>query len=628
MSGIVGMVKGDGTWIDPEVLEQMTGFLAFRGPDAQAAWVDGSVGLGHALLRTTEESERERQPCSLDGQVWMTADARIDDRESLVGKLAGHGRDAALDRPDAELILHAYHTWGERCVEHLLGDFAFAIWDGRERRLFCARDHFGVKPFFYATAGDSLIFSNTLDCIRQHPAISTRLNERAIGDFLLFGWIQDPAISVFADVQRLGAAHTLTWSAQGLRLRRYWSLPTDGDIRYRREAEYVEHFKDLLSRAVEDRLRANRVAVYMSGGLDSSAVAATARKLTPAGHALDLRAYTIVYDELIPDVERHYSGLVGRALDIPIAYQVADGYRLYERQDQEELHTPQPLHNPMSLVVADVYPQIAAHARVVLSGDGGDPAFLGSSVYALNLLKRGRLGRLAVDMWRCLAHGRLPKVGFRARLRRWLGKTWAYSYPNWLNTDFEAKLGLRARWQQMNSPVPHVHPRRPEAYESLLASYWPHMIFESSEPGTTHFPFEVRYPFFDVRLLTFVLAIPAIPWCDQKELLRCALSGLVPDTIRLRPKTPLQGDPVRASLCREDYGWLDRFESNPGLERFVDRQRLGRVAGEIDSDRFLLNTRPYYLNNWLRLSARRSPRRSRGVPMLREQKDRKRARAV
>jgi asparagine synthase (glutamine-hydrolysing) len=607
MSGIVGIVNTDGAWIDPEVLEQMTGFLAFRGPDAQLTWVDGSVGLGHALLRTTEESERERQPYSLDGQVWITADARIDDRENLVSKLAGYGRDATLDVPDVDLILHAYHAWGERCVEHLLGDFAFAIWDSRQQRLLCTRDHFGVKPFFYAVVGHSLIFSNTLNCVRRHPAISDRLNERAIGDFLLFGWNQDPAISVFADVQRLPAAHVLTWSAQGPRLRRYWRLPTDGDIRYRREADYVEHFKDLLRRAVEDRLRTKRVAIFMSGGLDSSAVAATARKLTPAGHDLDLRAYTIVFDELIPDVERHYSGLVGRALNIPIAFHVADGYRLYKRQDQQELHTPEPLHDALSLVTADQYPQIAAHARVVLSGDGGDPAFLGSSVYALNLLKNGRLGRLAVDMWRCLAHGLLPKVGFRARLRRWLGKRWTYPYPTWLNQDLEAKLGLRARWQQVNKPVPHMHPRRPEAYESLTHSYWPQMNFEYSEPGATRFPFEVRYPFFDVRLLSFVLAIPALPWCDQKELLRCALSGLVPDSIRLRPKTPLQGDPVRARLLRDDYGWLDRFESSPGLERFVDQQRIPLLADETDSEGFMLNTRPYCLNNWLRLSVSSPP---------------------
>ncbi len=620
MSGIVGIVNTDGSWIDPEVLEQMTGFLAFRGPDAQLTWVDGSVGLGHALLRTTEESQQERQPCSLDGQVWITADARIDDRENLVSKLAGHGRDATLDVPDVELILHPYHAWGERCVEHLLGDFAFAIWDSRQRRLLCARDHFGVKPFFYAVAGDSLIFSNTLNCVRQHPAISDRLNERAIGDFLLFGWIQDPAISVFADVQRLPAAHVLTWSAQGLRLSRYWKAPTDGDICYRREADYIEHFKDLLCRAVEDRLRANRVAIYMSGGLDSSAVAAVARKLTPGGSGLDLRAYTTVFDELIPDEERHYTAIVGRALGIPVTFLAADCYRLYEGQDREEWNTPEPRNHPLNMFYDVVqYRQIAAHARVALTGCGGDPAFLGSADYALNLLKSGRLGRLAVDLWRCLAHGRLPKVGLRARLRRLLRKTWVSPYPTWLNKDFEAKVGLRARWEEANAPVPCEHPRRKESYGDLTSSYWPY-LFELSDPGDTRYPFEMRHPFFDVRLLTYVLAIPALPWCDQKELLRCALTGLVPETIRLRPKTPLQGDPVLARICREDCGWLDQFQSCSELDRFVDRRQLPRLAGETNSERFMLNARPCCLNNWLRLAVR-SPSRAKvaGATRNREQ---------
>jgi asparagine synthase (glutamine-hydrolysing) len=237
-----------------------------------------------------------------------------------------------------------------------------------------------------------------------------------------------------------------------------------------------------------------------------------------------------------------------------------------------------------------------------LTGFGGDPAFHGSAAYALSLLKSGRLGRLAVDMWRCLTHGRLPKVGLRARLRRWLGKRWTYPYPSWLNKDFEAKLGLRARWQEVNAPAPPLHPRRPEAYESLTASFWPGMVFEPSDAGMTRCPVEVRHPFFDVRLLSYVLAIPALPWCDHKELLRCSLAGLVPETIRLRPKTPLRGDPIRAWLSREDCGLLDRFESVPGLERFVDRQRLPRSAGERDTDRFLMNTRPYCLNHWLRLA--------------------------
>jgi asparagine synthase (glutamine-hydrolysing) len=397
-----------------------------------------------------------------------------------------------------------------------------------------------------------------------------------------------------------------------VRLRRYWKLPTDGDVRYRCEAEYVEHFRHLLGRAVEDRLRTDWVAVYMSGGLDSSSVAAAARRLTPAGDQLNLWAYTQVYEGLMPDEERHYAGLVARELNIPITYQPVDAFRLFEFQDDIRLHPPEPYNAPLAAPYnADQYRQTLAHARVALTGQGGDPAFLGSSVYTLELLKRGRLGRLAVDLWRSLRRGRLPQVGFRARLRRWWGKTWVPPYPTWLNRDFETQLGLGARWQEVNAPPPREHPRRPEAYGSLTSPFWP-VWFELWDPGVTLCPFEVRHPFFDVRLLTYALAIPAVPWCPNKELLRSALCGLVPEEVRLRPKTFLWEDPVAPRLRREDLGWIDGFDACPELDRFVDRRRIPRLAGETNAERFVLNARPYCLNYWLRLVAR-SQRRPEGL---------------
>src|SRR5262249_8283436 len=156
--------------------------------------------------------------------------------------------------------------WGPDCVQQLLGDFTFAVWDGRLRRLICARDQFGVKPFYYAQVGNSLVFSNTLNCLRLHPAISDQLNDRAIADFLLFEHNQDLSTTAFADVKRLPPAHLLTCAAGAVRVDRYWSLPTDGNIRYQYPQDYVEHCLELLRAAVSDRLRSNRVAVFMSGG--------------------------------------------------------------------------------------------------------------------------------------------------------------------------------------------------------------------------------------------------------------------------------------------------------------------------------------------------------------------------
>ena len=602
MSGIVGIVNLDGAPADRQCLRQMTEFLTYRGPDAQDIWIDGPVGFGHTMLRTTEESLQERQPRSLDRQVWITADARVDGRADLIDKLALHGRTCLEAASDAELILHAYHVWGEDCVQHLLGDFAFAIWDGRHRRLFCARDHFGVKPFYYAHIASSLVFSNTLNCIRLHPAVSDKLNDLAIADFLLFGLNQEPSTTTFADIQRIPPAHSLTWSEGALRLIRYWTLPADGQIQYRQSTDYVDHFKQLLRTAVGDRLRTNRVGIYMSGGLDSTAVAATAHELlSRQGAPFDLRAYTAVYDRLMPDEERLYAGLAAEALGIPIQYLVADDYALYERWDEPELRTPEPTYNPLAAIVVDQLRQVAARSRIALTGYGGDNGFYFQAYfYTTALLKSLRLGRLMADVGRCvLSRGRIPPLGFRTALKRMRRQPppWR-AYPTWLNQAFAARLNLPKRWEEANSePIPR-HPIRPWAYESLTNPFWS-SEFENCDPGFTFLPVEVRHPFFDVRLMSYLLAIPPMPWCVDKELLRVAMRGALPEQVRLRPKAPLAGEPLLLRLQDGDRQRVDQFEPAAQLARYVDRDAVPPVVGEEDLDAAWMNIRPLSLNHWL-----------------------------
>ena len=267
-------------------------------------------GLAMRCSGPSRKLRPERQPCTLDGSAWITADARIDDRISLEAELTARGEPIPPGATDVDLILHAYASWGERCVEHLVGDFAFAIWDKREGKLFCARDHFGVKAFYYVQTRGRLVFGNTLTCLLQHPAVSAELNDLAVADFLLFGWNQDPFTTTFSTIYQLPPAHTLTWHDGRRRVQPYWVLPIDEPIRYRRSQDYVERFKELLCQAVTDRLRASRVGVFMSGGMDSTAVAAVAKDVARASNTiLQVSASTIVYDHLIPDEERHWSGL-------------------------------------------------------------------------------------------------------------------------------------------------------------------------------------------------------------------------------------------------------------------------------------------------------------------------------
>ena len=269
MSGIVGIYNRDGAPIERAILQSLVDFIAYRGPDAREIWIESSIGLGHTLLRTTKESFSDRQPAGFEDRYWITADARLDSRTDLLAvlDLSMGGIDPSV--PDSDLILRAYAKWGTACVEHLRGDFSFAIWDSCNKQLFCARDQFGIKPFYYASIGSIVIFSNTLDCIRRHPAVSGRLNDLAIADFLLFDMIREQGTTSFADIQRLPPAHTLVCRQDGISLRRYWVLPVSTPIRHKRPTECVEQFRELLDRVVADRLRTNNVGVLMSGGLDS-----------------------------------------------------------------------------------------------------------------------------------------------------------------------------------------------------------------------------------------------------------------------------------------------------------------------------------------------------------------------
>jgi len=604
MSGFVGVINVDGAPIDRDLLQRMTDSLSYRGPDTQDLWIDGSIGFGHALLSTTPE--RERQPQSLDGSVWFAGDVRVDGRTDLIMKLQTEGRPVLQTSPDAELVLHAYHVWGEGCVKHLLGDFACAIWDGRTNRLFCARDHFGVKPFYYAWTGRYFVFSNTLNCVRLHPAVSAELNHAAIGDFLLFGYNQEPKTTTFADVRRLPPAHVLAWSDGSLHVRRYWMLPTDGQIRYRRSAEYVDRFRELWRTAVDDRLRTDRVGVMMSGGLDSTAIAVTAHGLLSSRREpFDLRAHTVGYERLIPDEERHYAGLVTEALGIPMHYLATDGAALFDRCEEPGFQPPEPSEDPLPAMTADLFSQIARRCRVALAGHGGDPALSASTERNfLSLVSARRPAMLIADVVRCLTHGQRPPLGIRGALQRWRGNgLWRPAYPPWVSRDFEARLELRARWEDLTRGPASQDAHRPDVYRELRGPFWPH-VFERHDPGFTLCPLVFRHPFFDVRLLTYLLAIPPIPWFLNKKILRDAMRGGTPEPVRRRPKAPLAADPVCALLRQPRARWINQFDATPELLEYVDVERIPKVAGvpqhvnQYESDWHVV-TRPLCLNYWL-----------------------------
>lgn len=594
MSGIVGIVNLDGAPIDRDLLTSLTESMTFRGPDAQLIVIDGQAGFGHTMLRTTHEAETETQPLSLDGKVWLTADVRLDGREELLEKLNARNNISRSKPNDAELILFAYDAWQENCIDHLTGDFAFAIWNAATQTLFCARDHFGVKPFYYSRIDNTFIFSNTLNTLRRHPSLSDELNETAIADYLVFGLNQDSATTTFRDIQRLPAGHTLSMSNRSTIKRRYWT-PVAHETSIRSK-DCVEQFQHLLTTATRDRLRTNRVAISMSGGLDSTSLAVIARDLGASVHAC-----TNVYDTVFPDEERHYSTLAADALGIPITHLPCDQYSLFE----SDLNQPEPfLISPFAGQFDGLLRQLAQHGRVALTGYDGD-AFMTErpSSYFQGCFNRGKFIELVRSMaWYAWTYRRLPPVGFRSGVKlRFRKEEVGTSYPEWVDEAFAARVDLPDRVREWNSDTLTTNQSHPSALHAFDSKVWA-PLFEGYDPGSTRLPLEVRHPFIDVRLLRFVLSLPVVPWCIDKHILRRALHDRLPPAILNRPKTPLASDPALHLAKRASVRCPDRFDVNPQLTRFVNLNRRRAVVDEQTSDGRRANLRVFALNYWLTFS--------------------------
>jgi asparagine synthase (glutamine-hydrolysing) len=601
MSGMVGMLNLDGSPVDGSLLRRMTEYLAFRGPDGQRVRTMDNAGFGHTLLETTEESKREAQPFTLDGRCWIVADARVDARQDLVAGLRARTQEEiAADATDGELILRAYCAWGEECVTHLLGDFAFAVWDEPRQRLFCARDHLGVKPFFYAQLGRTVVISNTLDCIRMHPAVSRNLDDQAIADFLLFGANETIDTTTFRDIQRLPPAHTITWEREQTRRRRFWTLPIDEPIYFKRANDYSDRFMELLQAAMRDRLRTRRVGVLMSGGLDSPTLAAVALNLLRDGPTgFFLQAITSVYDRLIPDAERHYAGLVADYLKIPIRYDVRDDETSIAQLDQVTVHTPEPVDNPAAFEAGvETFKSIARQARVFLYGEGPDNALRYEwRPYLSHLVAGRRVASLARALSNdLLMHPRLPLWSSIRQLAgaRGQNKRWHATFPAWLNEDFAARCGCRERWAARQRSPSSSHPVRPVGYDGFSDPRWL-PLFEDCDTNGALSHSEIRHPFLDVRLLQYMLALPAMPWCRNKLIIRRSMRGALPDDVLRRKKASM---PVCPDFRRVQTSGLPNLVPASGLLRYVEPNKVPLMPASTVELRAAM--RPLGLNYWLR----------------------------
>jgi len=532
VSGFVAVVERRAECALAPLIERLTATLAFRGPDGTGTRVVAPAALGETLLAA--DGPAPCGPHTIDGCAWLAGDVRIDAQADLRAALGAAGERPAANVPDATLVLHAYRAWGDGLAAHLLGDFSFAIWDVERATLVCARDAFGVKPLYYAAIGGTFVCSNTLETVLAHGAVGGRLHEPALVDFLRTGFNEDLATTTYADVHRLPPAHTLVLGdcAAPPIVRRHWSFPSPAPIRYQRADDYPERFADLLGAAVADRVRGERAGILLSGGLDSTAIAALARRERP--RAL-LHAWTRTFDRLLGDREGEWAAMAASHLGISHTLLPRDDEAFLSHLADPAYDTAEPADFPTLACYRADLRLYASWAPVLLYGEDGDTLLAPPTFAEMWRVepRRALLGGIAAYT---LRHRRLPHLG--TGLARRLAGQPARSIerlprPAWLRS------AAYARAEEARLPVSAPTPARAmERY--LTAPLWQWLI-ENIDAGMTRVPLEIRMPLLDVRLVEYALAIPAVPWRQHKAILRAAMRGVLPEEIVVRAKTPLHG---------------------------------------------------------------------------------------
>ncbi|NJL81863.1 MAG: asparagine synthase [Chloroflexaceae bacterium] len=435
--------------------------------------------------------------------------------------------------------------------------------------------------------------------------MTNTLNELAIADFLLFGshtWL-DKSITPFADIQKLPPASSLSWSGGELVIKPYWDFPLEVPLlKYKNDQDYIEHFRTVFKICVQDRLRCDRAVIAMSGGMDSTAVAATACQLVGEGaSSTQLQAVTAVYDHIHPDRERYFAGLVAKKLELPIDYFVCDNYALL----QPPCPPVEPSENYTPIQGVDLARRMASYSPVLLTGDCADNLLcLPPSPTIFSRLRQKNLLAIVQEALQLkLRHNIRLSLGtgliakFRGRSRQ-NSDAPAYAFPSWLNPSFTERLQLRERWQQVWSwhPSP-LNQRHPAVHRWMVFPNW----YRESEylDETKSHALENRDPFLDLRLIELILAISPYPWLFRKYLIRRAMQEVLPDPVVQRPKTPL-GNLQDSLVRRAGTDWLDRWKPVPELSAYIVSHEIPKItSAEIGSEGIYTGLRPLLLNLWL-----------------------------
>ncbi|MHB8216807.1 MAG: asparagine synthase (glutamine-hydrolyzing) [Candidatus Sulfotelmatobacter sp.] len=602
MCGICGIFFTNRDWhVKRDVLTAMNRRILHRGPDDEGYFIEENVGLAMRRLSIIDV-KTGHQPLSNENQdVWIVYNGEIYNHAALRADLEAKGHRYRT-HSDTETIVHLYEEYGRDCVKHLQGMFAFAIWDRRKRALFAARDRLGIKPFYYRSDGNAFLFGSEIKAILAYPGVAAEFNRGALAEYLAFGYLTGPE-TMFAAIRKLMPGHTLELSEGGEPVfTRYWDLDTETGREIHPREYYVKNYREFLEAAVSSHLMSEvPLGVFLSGGLDSSAVAALAKKI----RGDRIQTFAVGYGE------EAFSEL-GYARQVAEHIQ-SDHHEVRLNRDEffaslPKLiwHEDEPLVWPSSVALYFVARLARQHVTVVLTGEGSDETLGGYTRYAWTLansrmdkayrsltpgflrrlVRKGiQSGRLSASLHRKLEHTFLVRDGnewesfyydnFFAAFAA--SDQAALLTPEALATAGDAYAGSMNAWERSRGDLLH------RLLYADINSYLIELLMKQDQMSMAA-SVESRVPFLDHKLVEFAATIPSeysIQGMAGKFILKQAVEDLLPHEIIYRKKMGFP-TPWESWLAGQQLDDVERILLEPrSLERgLFRRDAMNRIFAE------------------------------------------------
>jgi asparagine synthase (glutamine-hydrolysing) len=557
MCGICGIFFANREWrVQGDVLARMNRRIVHRGPDDEGFFVEENVGLAMRRLSIIDVKSGHQPLANENRDVWIVFNGEIYNHAELRENLEARGHQYRT-RSDTETIVHLYEEYGSDCVKHLRGMFAFVIWDRRKRALFAARDRLGIKPFYYRWDGNSFLFGSEIKTILTYPGVDAEFDRGRLAEYLTFGYITGPQ-TMYSGIRKLMPGHTLDLSERGEpKITRYWDLVVPVDELPREHSYYVKNYRENLESAVGSHLMSDvPLGVFLSGGLDSSAVAALTAKI----RGDKIQTFAVGYGE------EEFS-------ELPYARQVADHIhsdhhevRLSREEFFDSLprliwHEDEPIVWPSSVSLYYVARLARERVTVVLTGEGSDETLAGYTRYAWTLLnsKMDRTYRTMTPAFlrRWLRQG-IASAPLSASLHRKLehtflmrdGASWpSFYFDNFYSAFSDAEFARLLTPEALQS-TGHAYDGSMEPWEHSsgdllhrllytdINSYLIELLMKQDQMSMAA-SIESRVPFLDHPLVEFTARIPSahqIKGMAGKFILKEAVEDLLPHDIIYRKK--------------------------------------------------------------------------------------------